>query len=35
MKKIIVDGKELDAYALLMRKENALDIINGKKNFIH
>lgn len=29
--KIIYKGQEVDAYSLVMRKENALDILNGKK----
>lgn len=29
--KIDHDGKEVEAYHLIMRKENALDILNGKK----
>lgn len=31
MKKIIYNGQEVEAYALIMKKENALDILNGKK----
>lgn len=29
--KIKVNGQEVEAYALLMQKENALEILNGKK----
>ncbi len=29
--KITVDNKEVEAYRLIMRKENALDILSGKK----
>lgn len=29
--KILVDGKEVEAYHLVMKKENALDIFKGKK----
>ena len=29
--KINYNGQELDAYALIMKKENALDILSGKK----
>lgn len=28
---ILVNGKEVEAYSLLMKKENALDIVSGKK----
>lgn len=31
MRKVVVNGKEYKAYSLLMRKENALDILHGKK----
>lgn len=31
MKTIKYKGQDVQAYALLMRKENALDILNGKK----
>lgn len=31
MKTINYKGQEIEAYALVMRKENALDILNGKK----
>jgi hypothetical protein len=31
MKKIFYNGKEVEAYDFLMKKENALDIISGKK----
>ena len=31
MKKIIYEGKEVEAYDFLMKKENALEIISGKK----
>lgn len=31
MKTIKYNGKDVEAYALIMRKENALDILNGKK----
>lgn len=31
MNKIKYNGEEVEAYSLIMRKENALDIVNGKK----
>jgi len=31
MKTIIYEGKEVQAYDFLMKKENALDIVSGKK----
>jgi len=31
MKQILYNGKEVEAYDFIMRKENALDIIDGKK----
>ena len=30
--KIDYNGQEIEAYSLIMTKENALDILNGKKS---
>lgn len=32
MKTIEINGVQTEAYSLIMRKENALEILNGKKN---
>lgn len=32
MKKIKYNGQDIEAFALIMKKENALDILNGKKS---